>query len=134
MDGSFDPNLNPYFASFEAPASLPDAQGHRFAQTQPEQYKLSDEEFYLVNGYLRAPVPSNDALRRRALHRFKLLHTAQDINFNRIAHLVKLVFSTNVVLISLVDEDHNWHKVDVGLGAETAERGDSFCSHVILSR
>lgn len=38
------------------------------------------------------------------------------------------------VLISLVDEGRNWHKVDFGLNSSTAERGDSFCSHVILSK
>ena len=95
---------------------------------------LSFEEHYLEKGYLRAPLPPNDLQRRKALYRFKLLHTAQDANFDRIAHLAKLVFSTRIVLISLVDEDHNWHKVDLGLGASTAERGDSFCSHVVLSK
>lgn len=95
---------------------------------------LSFEEHYLDKGYLRAPVPANDLQRRKALYRFKLLHTAQDANFDRIAHLAKLVFSTRIVLISLVDEDYNWHKVDLGLGSATAERGDSFCSHVVLSK
>jgi hypothetical protein len=95
---------------------------------------LSFEEHYQERGYLKAPLPSNDLQRRKALYRFKLLHTAQDVNFDRIAHLAKLVFSTRIVLISLVDEDHNWHKVDLGLGSDTVERGDSFCSHVVLSK
>ena len=95
---------------------------------------MSSEEHYQERGYLRAPIPLNDLQRRKALYRFKLLHTAQDVNFDRIAHLAKLVFSTRIVLISLVDEEHNWHKVELGLGAATAERGDSFCSHVVLSK
>jgi len=95
---------------------------------------MTSEEHYQERGYLKAPIPSNDLQRRKALYRYKLLHTAQDVNFDRIAHLAKLVFSTRIVLISLVDEDHNWHKVDLGLGAATAARGDSFCSHVVLSK
>jgi len=37
------------------------------------------------------------------LCRFNIWNTAPDINFDRIAHLVKLVFNTKFVLISLLD-------------------------------
>lgn len=35
--------------------------------------------------------------------RFNIWNTGPDINFDRIAHLVKLVFNTKSVYISLVD-------------------------------
>lgn len=35
--------------------------------------------------------------------RFNIWNTGHDINFDRICHLVKLVFSTRIVTISLVD-------------------------------
>jgi hypothetical protein len=127
--------VRPAFSSYEAPARL-DASMRDLKDVPlyrvPE--KTREEKHFEEKGYLLAPIPSNDAQRRKALYRFKLLHTSQDVNFDRIAHLAKLVFSTRIVLISLVDENYNWHKVDFGLGAETAERGDSFCSHVILAK
>jgi hypothetical protein len=127
--------MRPAFSSYEAPARL-DASMRDLKDVPlyrvPE--KTREEKHFEEKGYLLAPIPSNDAQRRKALYRFKLLHTSQDVNFDRIAHLAKLVFSTRIVLISLVDENYNWHKVDFGLGAETAERGDSFCSHVILAK
>ena len=36
--------------------------------------------------------------------RFNILHTAPDPNFDRIAYLAKLVFSTKIATISLIDE------------------------------
>ena len=35
--------------------------------------------------------------------RFNIWNTGHDVNFDRIAHLAKLVFNTRVVAISLVD-------------------------------
>ena len=40
--------------------------------------------------------------------RFNILHTAPDVNFDRIAHLAKLVFHAKWVLISLVDKDEQY--------------------------
>ncbi len=40
--------------------------------------------------------------RRRALYQFNLWNTASDINFDRIAHLAKLVFNTKGVFICLM--------------------------------
>lgn len=37
------------------------------------------------------------------LSRFNILHTGSDANFDRIAHLVKLVFNTKGSYISLID-------------------------------
>lgn len=113
------------FLSNEAPASL---------QRPPETPVDKEEAYFQEHGYLLAPKPSDDLARRKALYRFKVLHTARDVNFDRIAHLVQLVFSTKIVLISLVDEHQNWHKVDHGLGQSTVKREDSFCSHVVLSK
>ena len=37
--------------------------------------------------------------------RFNVLHTQPDVNFDRIAYLAKLVFSTKIVIVSVLDED-----------------------------
>ena len=85
-------------------------------------------------GWLAAPLPPDEEARRRALHRFNILYTAKDINFDRIAHMAKLVFSSKIVLIALTDNDTQWHKSQTGVGAEEAARISSFCSHAVLSR
>lgn len=41
--------------------------------------------------------------RARFAYRFNIWNTGPDVNFDRIAHLVKLVFNTRIVAISLVD-------------------------------
>jgi hypothetical protein len=42
------------------------------------------------------------------LCRFNIWSTGPDLNFDRIAHLAKLVFNTKGVYISLVDGDEQW--------------------------
>ncbi|WWC89244.1 uncharacterized protein L201_004163 [Kwoniella dendrophila CBS 6074] len=85
-------------------------------------------------GWLPAPVPPDETARRRALYRFNILHSAPDLNFDRIAHMAKLVFNPKIVLIALIDSDTQWHKTQSGLGAEEASRISSFCSHSVLAR
>ena len=54
-------------------------------------------------GYLAPPNPPSELERRRALYKYNIWNTTRDPNFDRIAHLVKLVFSTRIVMIALID-------------------------------
>jgi hypothetical protein len=91
-------------------------------------------ELYNKLGWLPAPLPPNEEARRRALYRFNILHSAPDVNFDRIAHMAKLVFNTKIVLIALIDSDVQWHKSQSGLGADEVNRVSSFCGHSILAK
>jgi hypothetical protein len=91
-------------------------------------------ELYNKFGWLPAPLPPNEEARRRALYRFNILHTAPDMNFDRIAHMAKLVFNTKIVLIALIDGGTQWHKTQSGLGADEVSRVSSFCGHSILAK
>jgi len=62
-----------------------------------------EEVVFLELGYLSAPYPPDELKRRRALYQFNIWNTGPDINFERIEHLTKLVFSTKIVVISLID-------------------------------
>lgn len=119
----------------------------RRAQTPPPKIKdpLEDSppptsnwaemgELYNKFGWLPAPLPPNEEARRRALYRFNILHTAPDMNFDRIAHMAKLVFNTKIVLIALIDGGTQWHKTQSGLGADEVSRVSSFCGHSILAK
>jgi hypothetical protein len=91
-------------------------------------------ELYNKYGWLPAPLPPNEEARRRALYRFNILYSAPDVNFDRIAHMAKLVFNTKIVLIALIDSGVQWHKSQSGLGAEEVSRVSSFCGHSILAK
>ena len=85
-------------------------------------------------GWLPAPLPPGEAARRKALYRFNVLYTAPDIHFDRIAHMAKLVFSTKIVLIALIDGPTQWYKSESGLGSPESDRISSMCSHAILTK
>ena len=87
---------------------------------------------YEKYGWLAAPIPPNEEARRKALYRFNILHTSPDVNFDRIAHMAKLVFNTKIVLIALIDGEDQWHKSHTGLGTADAKRISSFCGHTLL--
>ncbi|KAG8678052.1 His Kinase A domain containing protein, partial [Ceratobasidium sp. 395] len=67
--------------------------------------------------YLIPPPPPDELERRKALYRFNILHTSPDVNFDRITHLCKLVFSTKMVIISLIDADEQWFKSEHGIAS-----------------
>lgn len=126
-----EPSPRSVFSHHEAPAATETGRG-----TPAPNYvnaHVAQENFRQL-GYLRAPMPSSEADRRRALYKFNIMHTPNDVNFDRIAHLAKLVFSAKIVMIALVDEKDQWHKVEFGMGSEAAGREDSLCAHAILAR
>ena len=112
----------------------PSARGSPDFQLPPIAYPQDVGAIFEKVGWLAAPVPPQELERRKALYRFGILHTAKDINFDRIAHMAKLVFNTKIVLIALTDTDTQWHKSQTGLGVDEAKRISSFCSHTILSK
>ena len=100
------------------------------------------ETFYRDHGYLPAIVPPDEQNRRQAMRRYGPPKLKGDINFDRIAHLVKLVFNTKLVLISLVGEKTQFFQTEVGAKASgftsdwlqqvAQDRDCSLCSHAIL--
>jgi len=107
----------------------------RLEDSPPKMGKWAEMgEMYNKLGWLPAPLPPNEEARRRALYRFNILHSAPDVNFDRIAHMAKLVFNTKIVLIALIDADVQWHKSQSGLGADEVSRVSSFCGHSILAK
>ncbi|PPR02605.1 hypothetical protein CVT24_002176 [Panaeolus cyanescens] len=69
-----------------------------------------EEQMFAELEYLAPPNPPNELERRRALYKFNIWSTGPDANFDRIAHLAKLVFSTKGVMISLIDGNEQWFK------------------------
>ncbi|SJX65375.1 uncharacterized protein SRS1_15646 [Sporisorium reilianum f. sp. reilianum] len=99
------------------------------------------ELFYRDFGYLPSILPPHEESRLHALSRYGPPKLAGDPNFERIAHLVKLVFNSKLVLITLVGEDQQIFQAQMGGGGEitieslqalAGSRNCSFCSHAIL--
>ncbi|KAF4614071.1 hypothetical protein D9613_007880 [Agrocybe pediades] len=121
-------------------SSPPQAQflGNRAPSETISSVKLTkavkEERMFAELGYLAPPYPRNELERRRALYKFNILNTGPDNNFDRIAHLAKLVFNTKGVLISLIDRHDQWIKSEWGLKTPNGGRAQSFCGHAILQQ
>ncbi|KAJ6496474.1 atypical/HisK protein kinase, partial [Mycena vitilis] len=66
---------------------------------------VREERAFATREFLAPPYPPDELGRRRALYKFNIMNTGPDLNFDRIAHLAKLVFNTKGVWISVVDGD-----------------------------
>ncbi|TFK49898.1 hypothetical protein OE88DRAFT_1645701 [Heliocybe sulcata] len=94
-----------------------------------------EERMFEELGYLAPPNPPDELERRRALYQFNIWDTKSDANFDRIVHLAKLVFSTKIVALCLVDGNDLWIKSESGIGKrEFYPRPMSFGAHTILQR
>ncbi|KAJ7678532.1 hypothetical protein B0H17DRAFT_1078584 [Mycena rosella] len=112
--------------------TAPSAHGQVHAS---EKGKQKAERAYAARGYLAPPYPPDELGRRRALYKFNIMNTGPDLNFDRIAHLAKLVFNTKGVVISVVDGESEWFKSEWGISkAHSCAREESFCGHAILQR
>ncbi|KAK0469894.1 uncharacterized protein EV420DRAFT_1257474 [Desarmillaria tabescens] len=98
------------------------------------QRTVNDEQLYNELGYFAPADPPDEMERRRALYKFNLWNTASDINFDRIAHLAKLVFNTKGVFICLIDGTDQYFKSEWGIKVSPCSRMRSFCAHSILQR
>lgn len=90
------------------------------------------EGFFRNFGFLAAPHSPWEAQRLKALYNYNILHTAADINFDRIAHMIKLVFKAKMTFISLLDGETCWFKAKSGFAHNLLPRTTSMCSHTIL--
>jgi serine phosphatase RsbU (regulator of sigma subunit) len=70
--------------------------------------------------------------RLQALAGLNVLDTPREQRFDRIVRLAARLLGAPTALISLVDEDRQFHKAEVGFGGRTEiPRSQSFCSHAI---
>jgi serine phosphatase RsbU (regulator of sigma subunit) len=71
--------------------------------------------------------------RLQALAGLNILDTPREERFDRIVRLAQRLFDVPTALITLVDEDRQFHKAEVGFGARELPRDQSFCSHALGS-
>ncbi len=69
--------------------------------------------------------------RLEVLRGLDILDTPAEARFDRITRLAKRAFSTDMALISLIEDKRQWFKSRIGLAACETERSISFCTHAI---
>jgi diguanylate cyclase (GGDEF)-like protein len=76
----------------------------------------------------------DEPARLAALHRYDVLDTPRESNFDRITGLVEKVLNVPICAVSLIDRDRQWFKSCVGLAMSQTTRDISFCAHTIMIR
>ena len=80
-----------------------------------------------------AKLPPGERARLDSLKKLQILDTLQEPLFDEITKLASEVCRTPIALISLIDENRQWFKANIGLeGVTETPRDIAFCSHTIL--
>lgn len=77
------------------------------------------------------PRPADEASRLHTLQSYHILDTPAEPVFDEIASLAARLLDTPMALVTLVDEDRQWFKANVGLRDSQSDRDDSFCAHAL---
>ena len=83
---------------------------------------------------MNAPRPENEAARLEALHRYGILDTVPEQDFDDLSRLAALVCNVPVATVTFVDENRQWFKSRLGMEESETPRDVAFCAHTILRR
>jgi len=81
---------------------------------------------------MEPPFPENEAKRMEALRETGLLDTPPEYEFDSLARLASVICETPIALLTLIDEERQWYKSNLGLEAAGGPRAHSICAHAIL--
>ena len=76
-------------------------------------------------------IPANEKQRQAALESYAILDSSPEMAYDDIATLASMICGTPIALVTLIDNDRQWFKANVGLDAAETSRDISFCGHAI---
>lgn len=76
-------------------------------------------------------MPHNEASRMALVNQLHILDTEPDKELDKITASAQAYFDVPICLVTIVDENRQWFKSNVGLNACETERDVSFCGHAI---
>lgn len=82
---------------------------------------------------MKATPHPEQALRLATLRHYDILDTPRESDFDDIVELASQICGTPIAVVNLIDEDRQWFKAEIGIGARETPLATSICSHVILS-
>lgn len=80
-----------------------------------------------------APLPANEPARLDLLRSYAVLDTSRDLAFDRLVFVAAQLLNVPIALITLVDDDRQWFKAQVGTTLHETARSAAFCGYTILS-
>jgi PAS domain S-box-containing protein len=78
------------------------------------------------------PIPSNEPGRLNALHRYQILDTLPEKEFDRLTELASMICQVPISWVSLIDENRQWFKSNTGVDLKETSRDIAFCQFAIL--
>jgi diguanylate cyclase (GGDEF)-like protein len=81
---------------------------------------------------IKPALPANETERLAALHRYRILDTSREQEFEDLVTIARTLCGTAMGAVTLIDRDRQWFKSLQGLEGEQTTRDDAFCAHAIL--
>ncbi|WP_396930110.1 diguanylate cyclase [Mycolicibacterium sp.] len=79
------------------------------------------------------PIPANERERLSVLADYNIMDSLPEQAYNDFAKLASAICGTPIALITLLDEQRQWFKANVGLGVSETPRSQAFCAHAIMN-
>ncbi len=79
-----------------------------------------------------APIPVNEDERLKVLQQYQILDTPSEQGYDDVTMLASFICDTPYATITLVDQDRQWFKSEVGFGRSETARDGGFCACALL--
>lgn len=79
------------------------------------------------------PVPDNENRRLGVLEGYDIIDSLPEQAYDDYVKLASAICNTPIALITLLDDQRQWFKANVGLDASETPRSQAFCAHAIMN-
>ena len=80
------------------------------------------------------PIPKDEPKRLATLHKYQILDSPPEEQFDALTELAAHICGTPVALLTLIDSDRQWFKSKLGVTLSETSRDFAFCAHAIMVR